>query len=757
MIRCPHCNAGIDDDGLELYARVVCPSCTREFRANAWLGSYEMTALIGVGGMSLVFKARDLMLGREIALKVLNREYRSDPRRTARFERECALMAKVRHAHVVRVYTAGQENGFSYIAMELVDGSDVEAEIARRGAFSPLEALRIVRQAAEGLRAAHQAGLIHRDMKPGNILLTAEREAKVADFGLALLRGEDDFEEQIWATPHYVSPETLRREHEDVRSDMYSLGMTLRHMLTGEPPFAQGATSVRSLLAIKRRLPPLRRKAPALPRALCGLAEHMTAFARWRRPGGYAALMREIEETAAAVRKELETGKPRRTPAQRRRLLILPAAAAAIALSLLAVLIGAHSEPDRRAPKTHAAAPAGNADIGRTSSIARMLARAEQAVADARFDEAARLFGSLTEISFYTVRTWSTLQAFNCLYLLGDEARIRRLLRLEAVSAFFDPEEGGSKAARAAADFFRQAQEKRLSDWDPAATDNAELSASLELAAGLSHLHRGELAFAHRHLARSAEVLRGLPSSPYAGYLARLDEMLPAMEQIGAVGRLPEATKEDKIEKAGRIRSFWENSPVPRLLAERFEEEMLARAESLLASAREKDTPGKALARGDYAGAARLYKEEAPDDARNAALAEMCGAAEQFCLVLARNLSRSPSAPVPSLTFLSGDRPPAREYAIRQGRIEAAGQLVALRSLSPECLSALYAALPPASPRQKLRAREMLAVLLWLHGQPGPAAAAAEALRGEEEEEALFLPLWEQWMEAAGAGEPAAR
>ncbi len=294
---CPHCGTRLDISALGFFSEIACTGCATRAHVHNLLANYKVESVLGIGGMSVVFQARDLVLGRPLAIKVLNDTYRDEPERIAHFENECSLMAKVRHENVVSVYSAGWARGQFYIAMELVEGRNLELIVAERGFLLPSDALEIVRQVALGLQAAHEAGLLHRDVKPGNVLITADGQARVLDFGLSL---EDkpgvETEEIIWATPYYVPPETLRREAESVQTDIYALGMTLRNLLTGVAALPQSPQTIADMLVAKKTLPKLATAAPHLESALCDLADHMTAYDPQDRPACYDDLLEEIAE-----------------------------------------------------------------------------------------------------------------------------------------------------------------------------------------------------------------------------------------------------------------------------------------------------------------------------------------------------------------------------------------------------------------------------------------------------------------------------
>lgn len=302
--KCPQCGTQVDVAPLGLYAEVTCPECLCKEHVHVQLGNFRLEGVMGIGGMSVVYRALDVTLKRPVALKVLNDTFRDQPERIERFENESAMMARVRHENVTSVYSAGRAYGQFYIAMELVEGKNLETMVSAGHPMQADYALEIVRQVANGLKAASDAGLLHRDMKPGNVLITKESQAKVIDFGLAMDNADGDQEEVIWATPYYVPPETLRREQEDVRTDIYALGMTLRYLLTGVETFESGTDSLTGLLENKRNLPAFHKQRPNIDASLCDLVDHMTAFAANRRPANYDELLEEIEEVQIELERQ---------------------------------------------------------------------------------------------------------------------------------------------------------------------------------------------------------------------------------------------------------------------------------------------------------------------------------------------------------------------------------------------------------------------------------------------------------------------
>jgi len=205
------------------------------------LGEIAVTAKLGAGGMGEVFKGHDTGLDIDVAVKVLPRSLSDNANALSRFQREARMIAKLDHPHVVRVLRVAQESGMHFLSMEYVDGHDVAHQLKTNGKLKFRHALDITRAIADALIHAHRLGLIHRDIKPHNILLDADgQKVKLADFGLARADSERSgmtVSGTILGTPHYMSPEQGEGKTVDARSDIYSLGMTLYHMVTGVVPF----------------------------------------------------------------------------------------------------------------------------------------------------------------------------------------------------------------------------------------------------------------------------------------------------------------------------------------------------------------------------------------------------------------------------------------------------------------------------------------------------------------------------------------
>ena len=198
-------------------------------------GHFLLEKELGHGGMGGVYLARDKMLDRKVGIKVMLKSLGADPKFVERFQREAQAAARLNHPNIAQIYSFGQEQGMPYIAMELVPGGSLDKEMEKNpGALDVAYVMRVGQQVADALALAAESGLVHGDVKPENVLFDTDGNAKLVDFGLAAMQGDSD---EIWGTPYYISPEKVRRQKIDYRADIYSLGGTLYHALTGLPPF----------------------------------------------------------------------------------------------------------------------------------------------------------------------------------------------------------------------------------------------------------------------------------------------------------------------------------------------------------------------------------------------------------------------------------------------------------------------------------------------------------------------------------------
>ena len=234
---CTRCGGQIDTSSHEPFSPVACPACGAEQVVSARFGPFLLLNLINAGGMGCVYLAKDESLGRLVAIKVMLRSLGEDATFVENFRREAQAAARLNHPNIAQIYSFGQEHNQPYIVMELVNGKRFDKLIAENEVLDPAFVLKIGIDIAEGLKAADEIGLIHGDIKPENILLDEKMNAKLVDFGIATFGADKHGAEGVWGTPYYIAPEKVRRQKVDARSDIFSLGATLYHALSGQPPF----------------------------------------------------------------------------------------------------------------------------------------------------------------------------------------------------------------------------------------------------------------------------------------------------------------------------------------------------------------------------------------------------------------------------------------------------------------------------------------------------------------------------------------
>lgn len=261
---------------------------------------YEIISLVGSGGMADVYNAKDTRLNRLVAIKVLKEEYSSDKNFVVKFRGEAQSAAGLSHPNIVNVYDVGEEEGFYYIVMELVEGMTLKKFIERKGRLDVKEAIGIAIQIASGMEAAHAKNIIHRDIKPQNIIISKEGKVKVTDFGIAKAATSNTIAAgQAIGSVHYISPEQARGGYSDEKSDIYSLGITLYEMLSGKMPFAAENTVSVALLHIQEEATPLRELNEEIPSSVEKIVQKCMQKKPERRYLSVSELIKDLKQSVS--------------------------------------------------------------------------------------------------------------------------------------------------------------------------------------------------------------------------------------------------------------------------------------------------------------------------------------------------------------------------------------------------------------------------------------------------------------------------
>lgn len=317
-------------------------------------GRYEVIEELGKGGMGIVYRVHDRRIDEDVALKVLHSEIASDPRTLERFRGELKLARRIAHKNVCKMFHLGEEAGISFLLMEYVPGRDLKSVLRTRGRIPVRESVEIGRQIAEGLAEAHRRGVVHRDLKPGNIMIDNDGAAKIMDFGIARSLGSRGLTEAgiLVGTPGYLSPEQAAGRQADGRSDIYALGAVLFEMVTGRPPFE--GESPRNVALKHRTAEPAdpRQLNPEVPEALSRIILRCLSRDREKRYQSADDLASDLAAVergappAALKATEIEAAGDERAAGRRRRVRLIAAAAAAFPL----ILAGLFLVPKRAAP-----------------------------------------------------------------------------------------------------------------------------------------------------------------------------------------------------------------------------------------------------------------------------------------------------------------------------------------------------------------------------------------------------------------------
>ena len=274
------------------------------------IGGYELLEKIGEGGIGVVYKARQVSMGRLVALKVLHERWVGDDEFRKRFLVEARLVGRLSHPNLIQVIDVGRHRNQLFYSMEFVDGETLEARVERDGPMDPADALSVAFQVTRALQYLHNRRIIHRDVKPGNVMVMRSGQAKLADFGFvkSSLESVLSSEGEVLGTPDYISPEAARGERNlDFRSDLYSLGATLYHMMAGCPPFSGSGSSVMEA-HIRLEPPPLSGLRPGLPARFMALIERLMRKNPAERHRTFEELLADLE----LLRLDLEADNPAR-------------------------------------------------------------------------------------------------------------------------------------------------------------------------------------------------------------------------------------------------------------------------------------------------------------------------------------------------------------------------------------------------------------------------------------------------------------
>lgn len=258
---------------------------------------YEVLEKIGTGGMSDVYKAKDQKLNRFVAVKVLKQEFSENRNFVSKFRVEAQAAAGLMHPNIVNVYDVGEENGIHYIVMELVEGITLKKYIEKKVRLTTKEAISIAIQVAMGIEAAHNNHIIHRDIKPQNIIISKEGKVKVTDFGIAKAASSNTITSNVMGSVHYTSPEQARGGFSDEKSDIYSMGITLFEMLTGRVPFNGDTTVSIAIKHIQDPMPSMREFVPEIPVSVENIVIKCTQKSPDRRYQSMGEMIKDLKQS----------------------------------------------------------------------------------------------------------------------------------------------------------------------------------------------------------------------------------------------------------------------------------------------------------------------------------------------------------------------------------------------------------------------------------------------------------------------------
>lgn len=495
---CTACGALLDVSEEAPFTQIYCPSCGQGLRARPQFNNFTLLELLGEGGMGSVFKANDCNLNRLVALKILKKECSANAEERARLETEARITASINHPHVVKVYSFGQDHGQFYLAMELVEKGSLDDLIGLQRRVPEIQVLEVGIQIAQGLEAAWERGLIHRDVKPGNILFADAHTAKIVDFGLAEPLGSGSADSEIWGTPYYIAPEKLDGQPEDFRSDIYSLGGTLFHALAGRPPFEAQTASLVALKHIKSQAVSLQAFAPDVSSETAYVINRMLHKNPDERYSSYAELIEHLSYARAKVLERAARPQQKRpqvalTTQSKSQQVFMAVMVGVFFLIVVALLGGMYVYRDRifglkeKAVAETAAGGLTREEIASRMSEARRMI-VEGQYAEAESDLAALLTGEIPQPE----KNWARLQQALALILNGQVSEAREICDQIRNDGLYSTAEQDN----ALANFFVEtarltAQPKEVSGWASNQFSNKNYEAFALLIFGLKDWEMG--------------------------------------------------------------------------------------------------------------------------------------------------------------------------------------------------------------------------------------------------------------------------
>ena len=553
---CPACAEPLNVTDFEPFTKVICPNCESETRVKRQLGKYHLDRRHARGGMSVVYVATDTTLDREVAIKVLNESYSADEKRVSAFESEARSTAAVNHPNVVRIFTVGRDFDRFYLVMELIEGQNFEIMMSQRGALPEDEVLDIALQVAQGLKAANNSGVLHRDVKPGNILFNKEGSAKLVDFGLALItQGESAQAEEVWATPYYVPPEALEKAEEDLRSDIYAFGATLYHALYGKPPFESTSNATKVLRRAKQTIPRLKKAAPWLSEETCETVDRMMAYQPKHRWNSYEELIAALKDArnVAGGEQAIHSKKRAQRRSKKSPLLIACAALAVAALLGAAIFFTVSKKDDIEKQQIVDAKPTEIEPTGQAGETGRWIndawATAHESIAAGDYSKGHAQLMALAGDSNIPEPTqlFTQTEALLSLYLNGQPgaARAKAQRLVNRVQAIENPSPSFNKLRRLA-ELLSELQPPEKSDFVESPNDLSDSIGNLALA--LKLWEQGEHSQSATELRKARQNVITEDHPWFEIYQKIIDSYLDEEERLVSINQAPYPTHKKESE-----------------------------------------------------------------------------------------------------------------------------------------------------------------------------------------------------------------